>query len=150
MNTINNRCLNSLETRNLDKGPYSGMDMAYNSSNPVFQPKFWNTISGNNRMTFEGTLQKIGILFGLMTISALGTVVVGFMFPAILFPMMLFGMFGTIGIAVYLMFSRPSNPQTPVSYIQQNRIFAYRVNYVHLSHQYYVHVHPRSFHPISP
>ena len=90
------------------------MDMAYNSSNPVFQPKFWNTISGNNRMTFEGTLQKIGILFGLMTISALGTVVVGLMFPAILFPMMLFGMFGTIGIALYLMFSRPSNPQTPV------------------------------------
>jgi len=85
--------------------------MAYSSSNPVFQPKFWNTISGNDRMTFEGTLQKIGILFGLMTISALGTVVLGFVVPGLLYPMMMFGMVGTIGIAVYLMFSRPSDPQ---------------------------------------
>ena len=85
--------------------------MAYSSSNPVFQPKFWNTISGNDRMTFEGTLQKIGILFGLMTISALGTVVLGFVVPGLLYPMMMVGMVGTIGIAVYLMFSRPSDPQ---------------------------------------
>ena len=62
-------------------------------------------------MTFEGTLQKIGILFGLMTISALGTVVLGFVVPGLLYPMMMFGMVGTIGIAVYLMFSRPSDPQ---------------------------------------
>ena len=88
--------------------------MAYSSSNPVFQPKFWNTISGNDRMTFEGTLQKIGILFGLMTISALGTVVLGFVVPGLLYPMMMFGMVGTIGIAVYLMFSRPSDPQMVV------------------------------------
>ena len=65
-------------------------------------------------MTFEGTLQKIGILFGLMTISALGTVVLGFIVPGLLYPMMLFGMFGTIGMGIYLVFSRPSNPQTPV------------------------------------
>ena len=65
-------------------------------------------------MTFEGTLQKIGILFGLMTISALGTVVLGFIIPGLLYPMMLFGMFGTIGMGIYLVFSRPSNPQTPV------------------------------------
>ena len=62
-------------------------------------------------MTFEGTLQKIGILFGLMTISALGTVVLGFVVPGLLYPMMMVGMVGTIGIAVYLMFSRPSDPQ---------------------------------------
>ena len=62
-------------------------------------------------MTFEGTLQKIGILFGLMTISALGTVVLGFVVPGLLYPMMMVGMLGTIGIAVYLMFSRPSDPQ---------------------------------------
>ena len=65
-------------------------------------------------MTFEGTLQKIGILFGLMTISALGTVVLGFIVPGLLYPMMIFGMFGTIGMGLYLVFSRPSNPQTPV------------------------------------
>jgi len=62
-------------------------------------------------MTFEGTLQKIGILFGLMTISALGTVVLGLVVPGLLYPMMMFGMVGTIGIAAYLMFSRPSDPQ---------------------------------------
>ena len=62
-------------------------------------------------MTFEGTLQKISILFGLMTISALGTVVLGFVVPGLLYPMMMVGMVGTIGIAVYLMFSRPSDPQ---------------------------------------
>ena len=55
-------------------------------------------------MTFEGTLQKIGILFGLMTISALGTVVLGFIVPGLLYPMMLFGMFGTIGMGIYLVF----------------------------------------------
>ncbi len=65
-------------------------------------------------MTFEGTLQKIGILFGLMTISALGTAVLGFIVPGLLYPMMLFGMFGTIGMGLYLVFSRPSNPQAPV------------------------------------
>ena len=65
-------------------------------------------------MTFEGTLQKIGILFGLMTISALGTVVLGFIVPGLLLPMMMFGMVGTIGMGLYLVFSRPSNPQTPV------------------------------------
>ena len=88
--------------------------MAYSSSNPVFQPKFWNTISGNDRMTFEGTLQKIGILFGLMTISALGTVALGFIVPGLLIPMMIFGMAGTFGMGIWLMFSRPPNPQVPV------------------------------------
>lgn len=88
--------------------------MAYTSSNPVFQPKFWNTISGHDRMTFEGTLQKIGILFALMTISALATVALGFIVPGLLYPMMMFGMVGTFGMGIYLMFSRPSNPQVPV------------------------------------
>ena len=65
-------------------------------------------------MTFEGTLQKIGILFGLMTISALGTVALGFIVPGLLIPMMIFGMFGTFGMGIWLMFSRPPNPQVPV------------------------------------
>ena len=65
-------------------------------------------------MTFEGTLQKIGILFALMTISALATVALGFIVPGLLYPMMMFGMVGTFGMGIYLMFSRPSNPQVPV------------------------------------
>ena len=70
--------------------------MAYNSTNPVFQPKFWNSIQGYDRMTFEGTLQKIAILFGLATLSAVGSVALGFIMPGLLYPMMLLGMFGTM------------------------------------------------------
>ena len=84
--------------------------MAYNSTNPVFQPKFWNSIQGNDRMTLEGTLQKTGILFGLATATAVGSVALGFIMPALLYPMMLFGMFSTAGMGIYLWFSRPSEP----------------------------------------
>ena len=84
--------------------------MAYNSTNPVFQPKFWNSIQGNDRMTFEGTLQKIAILFGLATLSAVGSVALGFIMPGLLYPMMLLGMFGTMGMGIYLLFSRPVEP----------------------------------------
>jgi uncharacterized YccA/Bax inhibitor family protein len=84
--------------------------MAYKSTNPVFQPAFWNSIQGNDRMTLEGTLQKTGILFGLATLSAVGSVALGFIMPALLYPMMLFGMFSTAGMGIYLWFSRPSQP----------------------------------------
>jgi len=86
--------------------------MAYNSTNPVFQPKFWNTIQGYDRMTLEGTLQKTGILFGIATASAVGSVALGFIMPALLYPMMLFGMFATMGMGFYLWFSRPTEPAT--------------------------------------
>ena len=84
--------------------------MAYNSTNPVFKPAFWNSIQGNDRMTLEGTLQKTGILFGLATVSAVGSVALGFIMPALLYPMMLLGMFGTAGMGLFLWFSRPSEP----------------------------------------
>jgi uncharacterized YccA/Bax inhibitor family protein len=48
--------------------------MRYNSnSNPVMSDKFWENISGNNVMTYEGAMQKIGILLGFVVISALFT-----------------------------------------------------------------------------
>ena len=84
--------------------------MAYNSTNPVFKPAFWNSIQGNDRMTLEGTLQKTGILFGLATVSAVGSVALGFIMPALLYPMMLLGMFGTMGMAAWTWFSRPTEP----------------------------------------
>ena len=84
--------------------------MAYNSTNPVFKPAFWNSIQGNDRMTLEGTLQKTGILFGLATVSAVGSVALGFIMPALLYPMMLLGMFGTMGMGMFLWFSRPAEP----------------------------------------
>ena len=99
-----------LKSRNLDKGASPRQTMAYNSTNPVFQPKFWNSIQGNDRMTLEGTLQKTGILFGLATVSAVGTIALGFIMPGLLYPMMLLGMFGTAGMGLYLWFSRPAEP----------------------------------------
>ena len=84
--------------------------MAYNSTNPVFQPKFWNSIQGNDRMTLEGTLQKTAILFGLAVVSSLGAVTLGLIMPGLLFPMMMIGMFATMGMGFYLWFSRPKNP----------------------------------------
>ena len=61
-------------------------------------------------MTLEGTLQKTGILFGLATVSAVGSIALGFIMPALLYPMMLLGMFGTMGMAFWTWFSRPTEP----------------------------------------
>ena len=48
--------------------------MRYNSnSNPVMSDKFFSKISGNDVMTYEGAMQKIGILLGFTVISALVT-----------------------------------------------------------------------------
>jgi uncharacterized YccA/Bax inhibitor family protein len=48
--------------------------MPYNSnSNPVMSNKFFSSISGNETMTYEGAMQKIGILLGFVLISALFT-----------------------------------------------------------------------------
>lgn len=49
-------------------------DMRYNSnSNPVMSDKFFSGINGNEIMTYEGAMQKIGILLGFVVISALFT-----------------------------------------------------------------------------
>ena len=63
-------------------------------------------------MTLEGTLQKTGILFGIATASAVTSVALGFIMPTLLYPMMLFGMFATMGMGFYLWFSRPAEPAT--------------------------------------
>lgn len=48
--------------------------MRYNSnSNPVMSDKFFSKISGTDVMTYEGAMQKIGILLGFTVISALIT-----------------------------------------------------------------------------
>ena len=85
--------------------------MVYRSSNPVLSNKFWNNIDGHETMSYEGTMQKIGILFGTMfffaaltayaaiTISmnlAMGAMIIG-------------GITGFI-IVLILVFSRPKNP----------------------------------------
>ena len=45
--------------------------MEMRSSNPVLNQNFWSNLSGNERMTLEGSMQKIGYLLGLTVVSAL-------------------------------------------------------------------------------
>ena len=48
--------------------------MRYNSnSNPVMSDNFFSKISGTDVMTYEGAMQKIGLLLGFTVISALIT-----------------------------------------------------------------------------
>ena len=44
--------------------------MAYTSSNPVLSNNFWNNIEGYESMSYEGAMQKIGILFGTTLLIA--------------------------------------------------------------------------------
>ena len=85
--------------------------MAYTSSNPVLSNNFWNSIEGHQSMTYEGVMQKIGILFGttlfvaaMVLYSAL-TIDIGIAFTA-----MMGGMFGGIAIMLALFLIRPKNP----------------------------------------
>ncbi|DAC33444.1 MAG TPA: hypothetical protein HA356_00515, partial [Candidatus Poseidoniaceae archaeon] len=47
------------------------------TSNPVLSDNFWSNIPGYETMSYEGTMQKIGVLFGITILSALVTVSVG-------------------------------------------------------------------------
>jgi uncharacterized YccA/Bax inhibitor family protein len=44
--------------------------MEIKSSNPVLNNKFWQNVSGTDRMTLEGSLQKIGFLLSITLLSA--------------------------------------------------------------------------------
>lgn len=45
--------------------------MEIRSSNPVLNQKFWSNLTGNDRMTVDGSMRKIGYLLGLTVVSAL-------------------------------------------------------------------------------
>ena len=75
-------------------------------------------------MTLEGTLQKTGILFGLATVSAVGSIALGFIMPALLYPMMLLGMFGTAGMVFSFGSLDPQNLLRLSSFMQRLRGFS--------------------------
>ena len=85
--------------------------MVYSSSNPVLSNRFWNNISGYETMSYEGTMQKIGILFGTMAVSALMLVTVGITVNMnILIAGTSIGGIGGLVTYLILLFKRPENP----------------------------------------
>jgi len=85
--------------------------MVYRSSNPVLSNKFWNNIDGHETMSYEGTMQKIGILFGTTFLFAALTAyaAIAINMNLAMAAMMVGGITGFI-IVLVLVFSRPKNP----------------------------------------
>ncbi len=85
--------------------------MVYRSSNPVLSNKFWNDIEGYESMSYEGTMQKIGIMFGTTFFFA---ALIGYAAISISMNIAMTGaIIGGIGgfiLVLLLMFTRPKNP----------------------------------------
>jgi len=85
--------------------------MVYRSSNPVLSNQFWNNIDGYETMSYEGTMQKIGIMFGTTIFFATLTA-----YAAISISMNLAMAGASIGgiagfiLVLALVFMRPKNP----------------------------------------
>ena len=81
------------------------------TSNPVLSNNFWSNIPGYETMSYEGTMQKIGVLFGITILTALVTVSVGTSGNLGLM-MTLTGIGGICGFITVLVmvFTRPKNP----------------------------------------
>jgi uncharacterized YccA/Bax inhibitor family protein len=85
--------------------------MVYRSSNPVLSNQFWNNIDGYETMSYEGTMQKIGIMFGTTIFFAALTA-----YAAISISMNLAMAGATIGgiagiiLVLSLVYMRPKNP----------------------------------------
>jgi hypothetical protein len=45
--------------------------MRYTTSNPIMTQNFWSNITGQNTMTFQGTIGKLAYLLGIVTITGL-------------------------------------------------------------------------------
>jgi len=95
--------------------------MEMRSSNPVLSQKFWSSSYGNDRMTLEGSLQKIGFLLGLTVLSAFVSAVVCINAinngdgGALLSLLWVGGALGGLVIALVVMYVRPQNPAALMS-----------------------------------
>ena len=91
------------------------MSRGYQSQNPVLNNRFMANFVVNERMTYSGTMQKIGGLLGLTTLTALAAMVVCWTAPAEL-SMTYASLFSLAGfglgfvLAVVIGFVRPQNP----------------------------------------
>ncbi len=90
---------------------FTPMRAVSSTSNPVLSNNFWSNIPAYETMSYEGTMQKIGVLFGITILTALVTVSVGTSGNLGLM-MMLTGIGGICGFITVLVmvFTRPKNP----------------------------------------
>lgn len=81
------------------------------TSNPVLSNNFWSNIPGYETMSYEGTMQKIGFLFGITILSALVTVSVGASGNLGLMSLMTWtGAIAGFILVLVMVFTRPKNP----------------------------------------
>ena len=85
--------------------------MVYRSSNPVLSNKFWNDIEGYESMSYEGTMQKIGIMFGTTFFFAalMGYAAISISMNIAMTGAIIGGIGGFI-LFLLLVFTRPKNP----------------------------------------
>ena len=95
--------------------------MEIRSSNPVLNQKFWSNLTGNDRMTIDGSLRKIGYLLSLTVVSALVSAVLCLNAMNNGNGGLYIGAFTTLGfiggfiIAMIVFISRPKNPAALMS-----------------------------------
>lgn len=95
--------------------------MEIRSSNPVLNQTFWSNLTGNDRMTIDGSLRKIGFLLAVTVVSAFVSAVLcmnaikngnGGLFIG---GFMLLGFVGGGIIALVVFMTRPKNPAALMS-----------------------------------
>lgn len=92
--------------------------MEMNTTNPVLNRKFWSSAYGNDRMSIEGSLNKIGILLGVTILSAIITAVLSLNAMsqgdggALLGGLAGIGMIGGLVMSLVIIFKRPQQPAT--------------------------------------
>lgn len=89
--------------------------MVYSNSNPVMTTNFWSTMEDTSRMTFEGTMNKIGYLSGVLLLSAIITSAIALSsLENLILVYSLAGIGAIVGfvMVIFIYFTQPENPQT--------------------------------------
>ena len=95
--------------------------MEMRSSNPVLNRNFWSNLTGNDRMTLEGSLRKIGYLLSVTILTALVSAVLCINAinngsgALVVTGLMGLGFMGGFIIALLIFFMRPENPAALMS-----------------------------------
>ena len=92
------------------------MTRVFQPKNPVLNQRFVTNFVAQERMSYDGTMRKIGGLLGLTVVTALAAMAVSWTAPSSELALVYAGGFTAIGfgggfiIALILMFARPQNP----------------------------------------
>ncbi|MEK9730884.1 MAG: Bax inhibitor-1/YccA family protein [Candidatus Poseidoniales archaeon] len=89
--------------------------MVYSNSNPVMNTNFWSNMQDSDRMTFEGTMNKIGYLTGILLLSAIITSAIALSSLenlALVYGLTSMGAIVGFVLVLVIYFTQPENPQT--------------------------------------